>query len=310
MSRRKVTMLEAFQDSARTSQGRSEAELTRSSNRLAPARSAVDAPAEEAPVEPGPVGPGPVSPARSVHDGPAVVPVDEARKARGGAADGAPAGQGGASPAGRGRTSLPMTPIGFVVLQALLLAGAFLVGREVEAGRFGLPGAEEPVGPSRAVLGAASFGVPESGREAPSSGVQMPPVEDEAASGPTSTPSSAAGAAAPAGTDAPGPVDPDTAADVAFLDPAMRFTVLAITYSGTESNEALAWQTYDLLRSKGFPVVKPLERNARIFLFAGASASKADLEGLQDRLRKLKVGPRRTQDFRQAYVVNLKDYRD
>ena len=103
--------------------------------------------------------------------------------------------------------------------------------------------------------------------------------------------------------------DPDTAADLAFVDPAMSYTVLAITYSGTEANRALAWQTYDLLQAEGFPVVKPLERNARIFLFVGAAGAIADLGEVRDRLQKLRVGPRETPDFREAYVVNLDLYR-
>jgi hypothetical protein len=85
----------------------------------------------------------------------------------------------------------------------------------------------------------------------------------------------------------------------------MRFTVLAINYSQSPANEALAWNTYDLLMELGFPVVKPLSRRERIFLHVGAAASIDELSDLRDQLQNLRVGPRQTPDFRTAYVVNI-----
>lgn len=314
MSRRKVTMLEAFQDSARTSEDRRDASLRRST--AAPDRSksapsgdgspelGADAPAQEPSMSPGPF-----APARSVHDGPAIVPVDEARP---GSAAGAAAGKAGrpgeAGAEGASTVTLPISRFGFLTLQLLLLAGAFLLGRELEVRGLLAFEADAPDAASSAVLGSTSFAVPASagvvrGPDARSEGITPEvPADTQAV---TSAGSEADAGAPPSVNGA----DPDTAADLAFVDPAMSYTVLAITYSGTEANRALAWQTYDLLQAEGFPVVKPLERNARIFLFVGAAGAIADLGEVRDRLQKLRVGPRETPDFREAYVVNLDLYR-
>ena len=334
MTRRKVTMLEAFQDSARTSQERRDAALSRNteaSNAEASRERTLGAEdrllAEEAPA------PG-VTP--SVHDGPAIVPVDAAGLGGGEAPAEAPskaaARERGASKrpstdASPAHLTLPFSVYGFVALQCLLLAGAFMLGRQFEVGAFGAAPAGVTTTAGEAELGVASFGLPDLGLsprrgggaltpgsaqtgEAPSSAATAAPAGPSQRGQSTGAPVAGGRVNGAAGTGEPVEADPDTAADRAFLDPAMRFTVLAITYSGTPANEGLAWETYDLLAEHGFPVVKPLQRGARIFLHVGAAASISELEALRDRLQNLRVGPRQTPDFRKAYVVNLNRNRD
>ncbi|MGB0332779.1 MAG: hypothetical protein ACPGPE_13305 [Planctomycetota bacterium] len=298
MTRRKVTMLEAFQDSARTSQERRDAALSR--NQQASGSPGVDSgtPAST-------VGHRAPTPALSVHDGPAIVPVDEASRgqkhkkaeAKRAAIKGAGAGAEGA------RLTLPFSASGFAALQILLLIGAFILGRQFEEHGFGrvpTAGAEAATGGR---IEAASFGLPgraATSRQALVSGAVTSPRDE-----PTTI--AAGDGAAPQEGPAGGvtPTDPDTEFDRAFWDPSMRFTVLAINYSQSPANEALAWDTYDLLMGLGFPVVKPLSRRERIFLHVGAAASIDELSDLRDQLQNLRVGPRRTPDFRTAYVVNI-----
>ncbi len=298
MTRRKVTMLEAFQDSARTSQDRRDAALSRNEEAAgAPAR----APGE-------PIAPSETrtpTPAPSVHDGPAIVPVGEA--SRGNKTE-QPDPKGAAAKkvkksADETGLALPFSGFGFAALQVLLLVGAFLLGRQFEQHGFGLmPGAGAEASDSGG-LQAASFGAP--GRAIASrqdrAGLEVTPSSEALA---------AAGGVDPQGAEVKDEVqeamaDPDTAFDRAFWDPAMRFTVLAINYSRNPANEALAWETYDLLMGLGFPVVKPQSRGMRIFLHVGAAASIDELADLRDQLQNLRVGPRQTPDFRTAYVVNI-----
>jgi hypothetical protein len=298
MTRRKVTMLEAFQDSARTSQERRDAALSR-------IQQATGGPGQDSgtPAEPADL-PAP-TPALSVHDGPAIVPVDEASRgqkhekaeAKRAAAKKAKAGAEGA------RLTLPFSAFGFAALQVLLLVGAFILGRQFEEHGFGLvptAGAESATGGR---IEAASFGLPgraATSRQAVVGGAVTSPRDE-----PTAT-AAGDGAAPQEGASAEvAPTDPDTEFDRAFWDPSMRFTVLAINYSQSPANEALAWNTYDLLMELGFPVVKPLSRRERIFLHVGAAASIDELSDLRDQLQNLRVGPRQTPDFRTAYVVNI-----
>lgn len=299
MTRRKVTMLEAFQDSARTSQERQDAALSRNQE----ASGAPDSGTPPAPVDlPAP------APALSVHDGPAIVPVDEA--SRGQKHETAEAKRAAAKKAKKAKASaegarltLPFSSFGFAALQVLLLVGAFLLGRQFEEHGFGLvptAGAESATGGR---IEAASFGLPgraATSRQAVVGGAVTSPRDE-----PTAT-AAGDGAAPQEGASAEvAPTDPDTEFDRAFWDPSMRFTVLAINYSQSPANEALAWNTYDLLMELGFPVVKPLSRRERIFLHVGAAASIDELSDLRDQLQNLRVGPRQTPDFRTAYVVNI-----
>jgi hypothetical protein len=264
-----------------------------------------------------------------VHDGPAIVPVGEP-SVGGSASGGHPevgseggVGSGGNDAEGReARTglTLPFSGYGFAVLQVLLLAGAFLLGRQFEQHGFGLGASHSSEATGQARLEAASFGMP--GRSLTSrqlsgagdAGARA--IQPERQSGAPEETGTSAGEGSPEGARSDGDTavdtssssaqpDPDTAADQAFWDPAMRFTVLAISYTRSPANEALAWETYDLLAELGFPVVKPSSGGIRIFLHVGAAASMDELADLRNELQNVRVGPRRTPDFRTAYVVNI-----
>ena len=325
MTRRKVTMLEAFQDSARTTQERRDAALSRNQAATGDrALSADDPLAAEEHAEP--------RPAPSVHDGPAIVPVGESSaggQAPGGEGEVAVADEATSSKAHGGLT-LPFSGYGFAALQVLLLAGAFLLGGQFEEHGFGLRANQAAETSGQARLEAASFGMPgrsQASRQNPGSGAADARTTD-AASGPVAgtvagqAPGERLESGSPgeasmgSASGSPGALrgetsagltasDPDTAADRAFWDPAMRFTVLAINYTRSPANEALAWDTYDLLSELGFPAVKPVSRGMRIFLHVGAAASIDELTDLRDELQNLRVGPRQTPDFRTAYVVNI-----
>lgn len=100
-----------------------------------------------------------------------------------------------------------------------------------------------------------------------------------------------------------------TGADRAFFDPAMKYTIMAIVYERNTTNESLAWEAYDLLAAKGFPVVQPVPVEQRIFIFVGAAETVAELKTLKGELRSLKVGGSGQKEFHDAFVVNADRYR-
>lgn len=101
----------------------------------------------------------------------------------------------------------------------------------------------------------------------------------------------------------------ETYADRAFRDPAMRYTILAITYEKSEVNEGLALATYDLLVAEGFPAIRPVDDGKRIYVFVGAAATTAELKDLQGEVASLRSGPGGRYEFRGAFLVNLDDFR-
>ena len=101
-----------------------------------------------------------------------------------------------------------------------------------------------------------------------------------------------------------------TAEDLTFRDAEMKFTILAITYSGTEAHARLARETYDELYADGFPVIQPIEKDSRLFLFVGAAKTMGELENLRQELKDLRSGQSRdARPFRSAYLVNIEPYR-
>ncbi len=348
MTRRKVTMLEAFQDSARTSQERRDAALSRNQAAAGDRELGAEDPhagtSHAGTSHAGTSQAGEDSrTAPSVHDGPAVVPVAgssvggtsaaETSGAAGARADESVAGASGAAveakPEAAAGLKLPFSGYGFAALQVLLLAGAFLLGRQFEEHGFGLRSSQSQDTAGQGGLEAASFGLPgwsSSSRQVPASGDAVgvsagsvdagavgtdgQPATGEGAesegSDHLSVARSGGGAVRGGAEGSLAPSDPDTAADRAYWDPAMRFTVLAASYTRSPANEALAWGAYDLLGGLGFPVVKPVSKGIRIFLHVGAAASLDELDGLRDELQNLRVGPRQRPEFRTAYVINIK----
>lgn len=98
-------------------------------------------------------------------------------------------------------------------------------------------------------------------------------------------------------------------AEQAFFDPVMKYSVMAITYTLTETNVDLAFQAYDFLVAKGFPAVRPMPHKDRIYIFVGAEESTATLGDVLLELRSLKMPPSNRTEFRGAYLVNIASYR-
>ena len=122
-------------------------------------------------------------------------------------------------------------------------------------------------------------------------------------------------AASPAASPAVAPsVEPAgpvlTQADRIFRSAEMKFTILAITYTRTEAHGQLAMETYDYLTDEGFPVIHPIEKGSRIFIFVGAAANLGELDGLTQELKELRSDRRsKIRPFRTAYPVNIDPYR-
>jgi hypothetical protein len=101
-----------------------------------------------------------------------------------------------------------------------------------------------------------------------------------------------------------------TVEDQAFRSAEMKFSIMAITYTRTEAHAKLAMETYDLLYDEGFPVIHPISKGSRIFVFVGASKTKEELKGLTQELKELRTdSKRKLRPFRSAYLVNIDSYR-
>lgn len=169
---------------------------------------------------------------------------------------------------------LPMGVWTFVAAQAALLGFVFLLGRlsadQVEAG---------------ARDGAAGFVLPP----------QEPVVQVDAMAQTGSVPPLSVADA------------PRTAADAAFLDPANRYSVLAITYPVSELAHHLANQSYRHLRDLDFAVITPRVRGSYLFVLVGASPTSRELEPLEQAIRNA-PGPDGGKPYADAYRVNIEDY--
>ncbi len=223
---------------------------------------------------------------------------------------------------------LPMSPKTFAILGLAAVAAVFMIGFSFgnrERPRVDSPGdsgflragygeAEQPRSGSAHPLdrpwaprgtdevALSGAGVPSDGRAVPSVGAALP-----AESGPDPQGPDPRGP----GTEPTEPTGPVlTHADMMFQDAKMNFTILAITYTRTEAHAQLAMETYNLLHDEGFPVIHPIEKGSRIYVFVGAAEKMGDLEGLKQELQDLRSGQRReAHPFRTAYLVNTDPYR-
>ncbi|QDV08231.1 hypothetical protein Poly30_37670 [Planctomycetes bacterium Poly30] len=100
-----------------------------------------------------------------------------------------------------------------------------------------------------------------------------------------------------------------TPEDETFHSPAMRFSILAITYTRTQAHAQLAMETYDYLYEEGFPVIHPIEKDSRIYLLVGAARTQAELMQLRTEIRELRSARSGAQEFRSAMLVNIDSYR-
>lgn len=100
-----------------------------------------------------------------------------------------------------------------------------------------------------------------------------------------------------------------TAEDKIFQSPAMKYTIMAITYEASDDHARMAMETYDYLYGERFPVIHPVESDGRLFIFVGAAKTQAELDSLRGELKELRSGQGGAQEFRSAYVVNIDPYR-
>jgi hypothetical protein len=101
------------------------------------------------------------------------------------------------------------------------------------------------------------------------------------------------------------PVPPIAAAESALFDPNNEFTVRAITYASTRSNEELARRTASHFRARGLPVGRPYDRGGDIFIVVGAASSVEDLRSLRDRVRGEVDPSGRPNQYRSAYITRI-----
>lgn len=340
MSRRKVTMLEAFQASAKdaaeraaTERRRLIAEREKEIRREEAARTAGDLrgrmsarlglsgrrPAEE-PEDASWAPPVPLDVAvvPATEDSPADVPALEAAQQRT-TADATPELTAvgrvldpdtleEASALEETLFTLPMSARTFSVLQALLLASVFFVGWSVGGAGDATPGNEAST--ARAAGRNAGPGAgPSIDSLGNRAGMGRKPVNSKSGKASSAPSAPAMSNAAPPVTGGLNTVDDDyTAADRLFQSPGMKYTVLAFTCPNTTEDADKAWDTYDVLRAEGLPAVRPIQRGDRIFVFVGASAKLAELRGTEKRLHELRSRTGK-HVFRGAYPVSIDRYK-
>lgn len=196
---------------------------------------------------------------------------------------------------------LPMGWAPFLLLQAMILAVAFGLGWIASGAKSGGEGALATGG--ELVLdspdsGPGSEGAANAGLNSPLRGGRAPTVLGNV------DPSD--GGQAP---DAGAKFDSASrSADLAFDDPASRFTVVVAQYNDTTYGRARAWAAFEFLDSQGLPVVSPRARNRVVFLFAGATVERDKLDLLLEKVRSQAGESGRDTPFYDAYVSNISRY--
>ena len=333
MARRKVTMLEAFEASAREARQRERSELRRHADErrgvvgslLSPFRAGEDpaAAGEDASHEDAfgpersPTGVGAVPIDRRPSEGssweaPIVVPCEDASEQ---AVDDAgeehpPESESTAAPmvadetsapgsspglSGSDSFSVPMSRWSFAAMVSLALAAVFAVG-------LGLGG----------VLDEASDGQGDSSVR--SAGLSFDSVVQPAAANTGSVPGSpeeGLSGEAPAVQEVVPTVGRKafSPAELKFYDEATKFTVMAITYDDSPKNEILASEAYRLLTDHKLDALRPYRWQDRIFVFVGGAGSVGELADTLRGVKAIRDPETGAAEFRSAYVVNTADYR-
>lgn len=216
---------------------------------------------------------------------------------------------------------LPMSPKVFAVLGLIAALAIFMIGYSM--GRGGQPSAPAQNDSGFLRAGYGDLQTPRSGGAGDPGGPGRP-AYDPASIDPSGAavtgrapgaPRAAVDTLRPAPRSAPAPAPEPaghqlTVEDKAFRSAEMKFSIMAITYTRTEAHAKLAMETYDLLYDEGFPVIHPVSKGSRIFVFVGASRTKDELKGLTQELKELRTdSKRKLRPFRSAYLVNIDSYR-
>lgn len=219
------------------------------------------------------------------------------------AADAAQEPASGRAPASGepGEFALPMSGWSFAALVAIALAAVFAVGLRLGGALGGTPRDAELASDGARVAG---FSGDLEMRRAAAPAVVGPSVSPEATDG--DAPTEPAAAREPVHA-----VEEDlTPAQSRFLDPAMRFTVMAITYDDSPDNRELAKRASQTLAGEGLPALPPWGYEDRVFVFVGAAATTSELKEVLHKVRAVRNRRTGAAEFSSAYVVNIDDYEE
>ncbi len=330
MAKRKVTMLEAFEASAREARQRERSELRRNAadrrgvvgSLLSPFKGGEEPAAADEDAPPGAtvgaerssagVGAVPIDrrpPGASSWEAPIVHSDEEASEqavddvgeehppepepeitAVSTVSAEAPAAERSPAPSGSDSFSVPMSPWSFATMVSLALAAVFAIG-------MGLGGVADDAPESQEGSSVQSAGL--------SVGLAVQPAGANSGPGPATFEEGLSG-------DAPALVQqPLSPAEEKFQnDEATKFTVMAITYDNSPGNVDLASDAYKLLISEGLPALRPYLWEDRIFVFVGGAESMGELDDALRRVKAIRDPRTGAAEFRSAYLVNTGDYRD
>lgn len=185
--------------------------------------------------------------------------------------------------------AMPFGSLTFVLIQILLLAGSFALGR-LTAGHT-----------AEANTDGAALEPAEASSHVPSE-IESAALEAAAKNETAAQPQ---GEAAASKGEAQGSL---TEFDRAFQNPDNRFTIQVIQYGDAKSDwmRTMAYRAYDHLFARGLPVVKPMAVGKHLIIFVGAARNKADLEETLAVVRKTPGPDRGERDaFSSALVVNI-----
>jgi hypothetical protein len=173
--------------------------------------------------------------------------------------------------------AMPFGSVTFLIIQILLLAGAFALGRLTAP-----PGAL--AGPPGSVSSEQETSLPVETESEAKQEIETPAAES-----------------------ATKQVEQLTDDDRAFKDPENRVTIQVIQYNIVDEwRRTLAWQAYDYLKDRGLPVVQPCTVGDSLFVYVGAARAKAELNQTLETVRKTPRGPNSKGDtFSDAYITNI-----
>ncbi|MGK0217758.1 MAG: hypothetical protein ACI9HE_001237, partial [Planctomycetota bacterium] len=198
---------------------------------------------------------------------------------------------------------MPMGMVPFLVLQILILGVAFGLGWIASGADRGAAGNGLAAGDAGMVLDTpGADGAANAGLNSPLRAGRSPAALDAVLG--------SDGAQGQPNEDAGAELDPASSpADMAFDNSDSRFTVVVAQYNDTTYGRERAWHAYEFLAGQGLPVVSPRARNRVVFLFAGATADRSELDQLLEQVRGQADASGRDTPFYDAYVSNISRYR-
>jgi hypothetical protein len=190
--------------------------------------------------------------------------------------------------------ALPLATGPFVLLLVALLAFVFSIGYLAGQRAESVQAAEGSPGASGARIDLES-------PTGPGTGSQENPGRGNSGSPLTSPRPDPGGSAA-------GDPGPNTPAEIAFADPANRYTVVVFTAEDSEFGNQRAWAIHDYLVKQGYPAVRPRPWEGDVKVFVGAMGKMAEARQMEAKVRQ-DPGPDSGRPFYDAYVDNIGRFR-